>query len=224
MYNKKIRQKAYNLYNEGLTISEIANKLKISYATVYNWSKQDSWNRNVKTNSPVNINWRPRQTHRELYDQILLIRKVYVNLVFIEKMPKDHMRDYIGKRLGITGRKVSNIIKEFEKTEKAKDNKKVTEFMNTISGFVYIITKKSTGELYIGETHCKPTKRWDDHLGSKNFPIDYIEIEDYKFEILEVVSKSDNIRNREKYYIKEYRRRYPGKVLNIDPKETTNKD
>ena len=64
MYNKKIRQKAYNLYNEGLTISEIANKLKISYATVYNWSKQDSWNRNVKTNSPSkNSNWRPRQTH-----------------------------------------------------------------------------------------------------------------------------------------------------------------
>lgn len=168
MYNKKIRQKANNLYNEGLTISEIANKLKISYATVYNWSKQDSWNRNVKTISPVNINWRPRPTHRELYDQILLIRKVYVNLVFIGKRPKDHMRDYIGKRSGITGRQLSNIIKEFKKTEKAKDNKKVTEFMNTISGFVYIIIKKSTGELYIGQIKKKPTERWSQHLGSKN--------------------------------------------------------
>lgn len=167
MYNKKTRQKANNLYNEGLTISEIANKLKISYATIYNWSKQDSWNRNVKTIPPVNINLRPRPAHRELYDQILLIRKVYVNLVFIGKRPKDHMRDYIGKRLGMTGRQISYIEFEFKKKEKAKEDKedkKVTEFMNTISGFVYIITRKSTGELYIGQTKKKPTERWGEHL------------------------------------------------------------
>lgn len=86
-------------------------------------------------------------------------------------------------------------------------------FTENISGYIYMITKKSTGEFYVGQTVYAPVFRWGQHLKTSRFPIK--NISDYKFEVLEIVSKSDNLLEREKYWIQEYYKSSPDKSLNI---------
>ena len=86
-------------------------------------------------------------------------------------------------------------------------------FTEDISGYIYKITKKSTGEFYVGQTMYAPVFRWGQHLKTERFPI--ANITDYKFEVLEIVSKSENILEREKYFIQKMYKENPEKSLNI---------
>lgn len=86
-------------------------------------------------------------------------------------------------------------------------------FTEDISGYIYKITKKSTGEFYVGKTIYAPIFRWGQHLKTERFPIK--NIVDYKFEVLEIVPKSENILEREKYYIQKLYKANPEKSLNI---------
>lgn len=86
-------------------------------------------------------------------------------------------------------------------------------FTENISGYIYKITKKTTGEFYVGQTIYAPVFRWGQHLKTDRFPIK--NIEDYIFEVIEIVPKSENILEREKYYIQKLYRENPEKSLNI---------
>ena len=82
-----------------------------------------------------------------------------------------------------------------------------------IAGYIYKITKKSTGEFYVGQTIYAPVFRWGQHLKTERFPID--DILDYKFETIEIVPKTENILEREKYWIQHLYIENPEKSLNI---------
>lgn len=86
-------------------------------------------------------------------------------------------------------------------------------FTEKISGYIYKITKKSTGEFYIGQTMYAPIFRWGQHLKTDRFPIK--DIADYKFEVIEIVAESENILGREKYWIQKYYKENPEKSLNV---------
>lgn len=84
---------------------------------------------------------------------------------------------------------------------------------NEIAGYIYKITKKSTGEFYIGQTCHIPIFRWGQHLKTDRFSED--KIDDYIFEVLEIVPKGKNILDVEKEYIQEAYKKDPDKSLNI---------
>ena len=84
---------------------------------------------------------------------------------------------------------------------------------NRIVGYIYKITKRSTGEFYIGETTYVPIFRWGQHLLTERFNID--NIEDYVFEVLTTVYEGTNIFEIEQQYIKDYYKQYPELSLNI---------
>ncbi len=86
-------------------------------------------------------------------------------------------------------------------------------FSRNVAGYIYKISKKSTGEFYIGQTIYAPVFRWGQHLKTSRFPIE--NITDYQFEVIEIVSKEENILEREKYYIQKYYKECPEKSLNI---------
>ena len=84
---------------------------------------------------------------------------------------------------------------------------------NKIIGYIYKITKRSTGEFYIGETTYVPIFRWGQHLLTERFNIG--NIEDYIFEVLTTVYEGTNIFEIEQQYIKDYYKKYPELSLNI---------
>ena len=84
---------------------------------------------------------------------------------------------------------------------------------NKIVGYIYKITKRSTGEFYIGETTYVPIFRWGQHLITQRFPLS--NIEDYIFEVIDTVYEGTNIFDVESKYIKEYYNKYPNLSLNI---------
>jgi hypothetical protein len=86
-------------------------------------------------------------------------------------------------------------------------------FTENISGYIYLITKKSTGEFYVGQTMYAPVFRWGQHLKTERFPIN--KITDYKFEVIEIVPKGENILEREKYWIQKKYKENSEKSLNI---------
>lgn len=86
-------------------------------------------------------------------------------------------------------------------------------FTEDVAGYIYKISKKSTGEFYIGQTMYAPVFRWGQHLKTDRFPIE--NITDYKFEVIEIVPKTKNILEREKYYIQKFYKENPEKSLNI---------
>lgn len=86
-------------------------------------------------------------------------------------------------------------------------------FTEDITGYIYKISKKFTGEFYVGQTIYAPVFRWGQHLKTERFPIE--NITDYKFEVLEIVPKNTNILEREKYYIQKLYKENPKKSLNI---------
>ena len=85
--------------------------------------------------------------------------------------------------------------------------------LNNTSGYIYKITKKSTGEFYVGQTQYLPVFRWAQHLKTERFP--QSNITDYQFEVIEIVNKSSNLLEREKYWIQECYKQCPEKSLNI---------
>jgi hypothetical protein len=82
-----------------------------------------------------------------------------------------------------------------------------------IVGYIYKITKRSTGEFYIGETTYVPIFRWGQHLLTERFNIN--NIEDYIFEVIDTVYEGTNIFEVESKYIKEYFYKFPKLSLNI---------
>lgn len=82
-----------------------------------------------------------------------------------------------------------------------------------IAGYIYKISKKSTGEFYIGKTIYLPVFRWGQHLKTDRFNMDGIL--DYQFEVIEIVPTGENILEREKFYIQKYYKENPEKSLNI---------
>lgn len=84
---------------------------------------------------------------------------------------------------------------------------------NNCAGYIYKITKKSTGEFYIGQTQYLPIFRWGQHLKTNRFNIK--NLLDYQFETIEIVKKGENILEREKYWIQKYYKENPSKSLNI---------
>lgn len=82
-----------------------------------------------------------------------------------------------------------------------------------IAGYIYKISKKSTGEFYVGQTIYAPVFRWGQHLKTERFDISGIL--DYQFEVIEIVDKSQNILEREKYWIQKMYKENPSKSLNI---------
>ena len=80
--------------------------------------------------------------------------------------------------------------KELDKIENSNmwiDKSLFTENQSTnkIIGYIYKITKRSTGEFYIGETTYVPIFRWGQHLLTERFNID--NIKDYIFEVIDIV-------------------------------------
>ena len=89
-----------------------------------------------------------------------------------------------------------------------------SDFINRdLSGYIYKITKKSTGEFYVGQTVYLPIFRWGQHLKTDRFNIN--NLLDYKFEVIELVPKNENILEREKYWIQKCFNEAPEKALNI---------
>lgn len=86
-------------------------------------------------------------------------------------------------------------------------------FTEPVSGYIYKITKKSSGEFYVGQTRYAPVFRWGEHLKTARFPIKHID--DYMFEVLEIVPSDTNILDREKFYIQSNYKQNPEKCLNI---------
>lgn len=86
-------------------------------------------------------------------------------------------------------------------------------FTEQVSGYIYRITKKSTGEFYVGQTMYAPVFRWGQHLKTDRFNIEGIV--DYQFEVIEIVPQSENILEREKYHIQRCYKDNPDKSLNI---------
>lgn len=82
-----------------------------------------------------------------------------------------------------------------------------------IEGYIYKISKKSTGEFYIGQTKYLPIFRWGQHLKTDRFNLNGIL--DYQFEVIEIVPITENILAREKYWIQKYYKENPEKSLNI---------
>lgn len=80
-------------------------------------------------------------------------------------------------------------------------------------GYIYMISKKSTGEFYVGQTNAVPMFRWVQHLKTERFTID--NITDYKFEVLEVIKNKEDINHREAYWINEKYKENPELSLNI---------
>lgn len=81
------------------------------------------------------------------------------------------------------------------------------------NGYIYKITKKSTKEFYIGQSQYVPVFRWAQHLKGNRFPVS--DITDYEFEVLHIVSSTENRLQVEKYYIQEYYKNDPEHSLNI---------
>lgn len=82
-----------------------------------------------------------------------------------------------------------------------------------VIGYIYKITKKSTGEFYIGQTIYEPMFRWVQHLATERFKID--NILDYQYETIEIVYSGNNILEREKYWIQKCYKENPNLSLNI---------
>lgn len=81
------------------------------------------------------------------------------------------------------------------------------------TGYIYKISKKSTHEFYVGKTSYVPIYRWGQHLLTERFNIR--NINDYVFEILEVVPNKRILNEREAYWINRCRDENPALSLNI---------
>lgn len=126
------------------------------------------------------------------------------------------INDYKSKRFCSDKCKSEYINKETNKLKPDEEKEFYIQrdmFTEQVNGYIYKITKKSTGEFYIGQTMYAPIFRWGQHLKTDRFDIK--NILDYSFETLYIVSKDENILEVEKRYIKEYIDKYPGLSLNV---------
>ena len=95
-------------------------------------------------------------------------------------------------------------------------------FTEKISGYIYKITKKSTSEFYVGQTMYATMFRWAEHMKTDRFPIS--DIQDYMFEVLEIVPDGESILEREKYWIQTLYKENPSLSLNISQTQLLRKE
>lgn len=120
-----------------------------------------------------------------------------------------------------TCRATHEIKLEEEFTQYAKENDLVSDswvkrndnYGTTDYGYIYMISKKSTGEFYVGQTNAVPMFRWVQHLKTERFKIE--NITDYKYEVLEVIKDKKDINQREAYWINLKYKENPSLSLNI---------
>lgn len=160
---------------------------------------------NVKLLKKFNDNWRLSSICKSLYLQ-----------------QEEDLKEMVFCCETCRNRKLKNLIEEYEKY--VEDNNLVPEkfigreSFNNDNGYIYIITKKSTNEFYVGQTIYVPIFRWGQHLLTERFQLK--NIEDYKFEVLEVVKDVAKLNEREAYWINKKRNENPELSLNIMiPKE-----
>lgn len=87
-------------------------------------------------------------------------------------------------------------------------------FSNNHHGYIYKITKRSTGEFYVGQSKYCPIFRWGQHLTTERFNIK--NITDYIFEVLDVVDwdNRNQLLAKEAYWINHERNKDPERCLN----------
>lgn len=127
-----------------------------------------------------------------------------------------NIQEYLNKRFCSGRCKTTYAVNERHRLQPSEDQTFYIQkdmFTENVAGYIYKITKKSTGEFYVGQTIYAPVFRWGQHLKTDRFPIG--NIVDYKFEVLEIVPKTENILEREKYYIQKYYMEDPERSLNI---------
>lgn len=95
-------------------------------------------------------------------------------------------------------------------------------FSEQIAGYIYKITKKSTNEFYVGQTQYAPMFRWAEHMKTDRFPIS--NVNDYMFEVLEIVSSDENLLEREKHWIQTCFKQAPQLSLNVSQTQLLRKD
>lgn len=126
------------------------------------------------------------------------------------------IEDYAEKRFCSRRCKQVYVFRESNKIRPNDDEEFYTTkdmFSEKVSGYIYKISKKSTGEFYIGQTMYAPVFRWGQHLKTERFPIE--NITDYQFEVIEIVPLGCSILEREKYWIQKFYKDNPKKSLNI---------
>ena len=84
---------------------------------------------------------------------------------------------------------------------------------NKVIGYIYKITKRTTGEFYVGQTVYVPIFRWGQHLHTERFDLN--NILDYIFEVIELVYEGTIILEREKHWIQKMYKESPKLSLNI---------
>lgn len=87
------------------------------------------------------------------------------------------------------------------------------QYLENCCGYIYKITKKSSNEIYIGQTKYLPIFRWGQHLKTERFKLN--DIDNYTFEVIEKVKNKDDILKREEYWINYYYKLNPKLLLNI---------
>lgn len=97
---------------------------------------------------------------------------------------------------------------------------RLDDYEKNVSGYIYMITKKSTKEFYVGQTNAVPMFRWVQHLKTERFKAE--NITDYQYEVLEKVKYKKDLNDREAYWINKKYKENPDLCLNIQkpkPKE-----
>ena len=132
---------------------------------------------------------------------------------------KDEIDDMVFCSEGCKGRTVERLKEEFNQYNEDHDllpdfyiDK--NSFAGSTAGYIYKITKRSTGEFYVGQTKSVPIFRWGQHLTTPRFDIK--NIDDYIFEVIEIVPYTcrDELLAREAYWITKEREKAPDKSLN----------
>ena len=133
---------------------------------------------------------------------------------------QDEINDMVFCSEACKTQKTEELKKEFNQYNEEHDL--LPEFyvnQNTFSscfgfGYIYKITKKSTGEFYVGQTKYNPIFRWWQHLTTERFNVS--NIDDYIFEVIEVVKKEsrEQLLAREAYWINHEAEKCPEKSLN----------
>lgn len=117
-----------------------------------------------------------------------------------------------------------------EFTNYAKENNYLSEswvsrlddYEKNVSGYIYMITKKSTKEFYVGQTNAVPMFRWVQHLKTERFKVE--NITDYQYEVLEKVKYKKDLNDREAYWINKKYNENPELSLNIIKPKVKPKD
>lgn len=134
------------------------------------------------------------------------------NIINVKHRDIDSMRTYDYCSEECKEIHYDKLYKEYIIKHDGLDPKQFIDRNHYYDGCIYIITKKSTGEFYIGQTNSIPVFRWAQHLKTDRFPIE--NLVDYKFEVLEVIDDLKIIFEVESKYIKEYSIKYPTLILN----------